>query len=469
MKLVKEAFGSTLWRNPRFDLWHIYRSFLPFASSSLYELYGHLSDPVQVFSISGEFSGGFIPLSEDARNAQVVAEAKLSNLPKKFSEQGLEATNYEAEFTEHDICNGIVTCAAISQDGSHVALGFGNGNIEIADINHQCTISCFQSDPPNHPVWIEFILGANAQIATEDIHGNISVLSRGTRSVPCGTLPSGQHPALTALSSNGCFIIRVPRTLDENWYRNVALLHFSEEPSIRLLASPSAPFTASDLQRPSTPQRHTVGFSPGGRYVGAFDANCAFVWSTDTSELVAQYCVHKSESWIFNPGYVPPLPYLIPTPVFGDHAIHLTLEEGATHVQSSEPDSRHKTDESWLKCPFYDLSPTMTRLGERDKASAYSSAIGRVPFLSIGSRLSILLVFFNGQVELIVESKYRPVFTNVNPSPTENNPWYGDLLFRDESTPIQYHLPRASKDGTRFLLQGKLRAPVVVDISQVVI
>ncbi|KAF8338201.1 uncharacterized protein EI90DRAFT_3042071 [Cantharellus anzutake] len=467
MKLVKEAFGSTLWRGFEFEPWHLYRSFLPFASSSLYELYGHLSDPVQVFSISGKFSGGFIPLSEDARNAQEVAEAKLSDLPKKFDEDGRKVTNYEAEFTEHDVRNGVVTCAAISQDGSHVALGFGNGFIEVADINLQRTISRFQSDPPNHPVWIEFILGANAQIATEDTDGNISVLSRGTRSVPCGAPPSGDYPALTALWSNGYFIIRVTRS--QNWYRNVALLYFSGEPSIRLLASPSAPFILSDPQLSSTPLRHTVGFSPGGRYVSAFDANCALVWSTDTSELVAQYCVHKSKFWIFNPGYVLPLSYLVPTPVFGDHAVDLTLDEGTTHVQSSEPDSRHDTDESWLKCPFYDLSPTMTRLGERNKASAYSSAIGRVPFLSIQSSSSIPLVFFNGQVELMVELKYCPVFTNVNPSSSENKPWYGDLLFQDESIPSPYHFPRASKDGTRFLLQGKLRAPVVVDISQVVV
>ncbi|KAF8338208.1 uncharacterized protein EI90DRAFT_3042104 [Cantharellus anzutake] len=467
MKLVKEAFGTTLWRSPEFNPWHVYRSFLPFTSSSLYELYGRLSDPVQVFSISGEFSGGFIPLSEDVRNAQEVAEAKLSNLPKKFDKYGKEVTNYEAEFTEHDVRNGVVTCAAISQDGSHVALGFGNGFIEVADINHQRTISRFQSDPPNHPVWIEFILGANAQIATEDTHGNISVLSHGTRLVPCGALPSGHHPAITALSSNGCFIVRVPRT--QNWYNNVALLYFSGEPSIRLLASPSALFIPSDPQLSSTPLCHTVGFSPGGRYAGAYDANCAFVWSTNTSELVARYWVQNSEFWIFNPGYVLPLPYLVPTPVFGDHAIHLTLEEAATHVQSSEPDSRDNADESWLKCPFYNLSPNMTRLDGHDKASAYSSVIGRVPFLSIQSKFSIPLVFFNGQVELIVEFKYRPVFRNLNPSPSENKSWYGDLLFQDESRVTLYHFPRASKDGTRFLLQGKLRAPVVVDISQVVV
>ncbi|KAF8338215.1 uncharacterized protein EI90DRAFT_3042130 [Cantharellus anzutake] len=465
MKLLDKIFGTTLWCSPHFNPWHLYRSFLPFTSSSLYELYGHLSDPVQVFSTSGKFSGGFIPLSEDACNAQEVAEAKLSNLPKKFDGHGWKVTNYEAEFTEHDVRNGIVTCAVISQDGSHVALGFGNGIIEVADINHQRTIFRFRSDPPNHPVWIEFILGANAQIATEDTAGNISILSRGTRSVPCGALPSGDYPALTALSSNGCFIIRVPQT--QSWYSNVALLYFSGEPSIRLLASPSAPFILSNPQLSSTPQRHTVGFSPGGRYVAAFNANCAFVWSTNTSELVAQYCMHNSEFWIFNPGHVLPLPYLIPTPVFGDHTIHLTLEEGASHVQSSEPDSRHNSDESWLKCP-YDLSPNMTRLGERDKASAYSSAIGRVPFLFVQFEFLIPPVFFNGQVELIVELKYCPVFTNVDPSSSENKPWYGDLLFY-ENTSIQYHFPRASKDGTRFLLQGKLRAPVVVDISQVVI
>ncbi|KAF8338805.1 uncharacterized protein EI90DRAFT_3039233, partial [Cantharellus anzutake] len=358
IKLLNEAFRSIEWLVTEFDPWALYRYSLPFtpSSSHLHQVHGKLSDPVRIFSISGEFSGDFIPLSEDGHKAREAMEAKL---PKNFDKYGHEKNDYKAEFAEPDIRNGILTCAAISQDGSHVALGFGSGVIEVADIDHQRTISRFQCNPPKPPVWIEFIGGGNVQIATEDTDGNISILSHGTRLVPLGALSTSRHPAVTALSSNGCFIMRVPRNQDGNWYGNVALLCFSGEPSTRLLASPRTPSNPQPPQLDyhlSSPPRHTAGFSPGGRYVGAFDMNCAFVWSTGTCEVIAQYRVQDFRSWIFNTGRVP-LSYLVPTPVLGDHVVHSIPEEIATHVQGSEPDPRHNADESWVKCPFYDLSP----------------------------------------------------------------------------------------------------------------
>ncbi|KAF8338808.1 uncharacterized protein EI90DRAFT_3039244, partial [Cantharellus anzutake] len=447
IKLLDEAFRSIL--AVEFDPWNLYRCFLPFtpSSSHLHRLYGKLSDPVRIFSVSGEFSGGFIPLSEDACKAREAMEAKLTELPKKFHKYLREETNYEAEFAEPDVRNGVVTCAAISHDGSHVALGFGSGVIEVADIDHQHTISRFQCNPPKPPVWIEFIGGGNVRIATEDTDGNISILSHGTHLVPLGALPTSRHPAITALSSNGCCIMRVPRNQDENWYGNVALLYFSGEPSTRLLASPSAP---SDPQSPqpyyhsSTPPRHTAGFSPGGRYVGAFDMNCAFIWSTGTCEVIAQYCVQDFRCWI-------------------------SMLAIATHVQSSEPDPTHNADESWLKSPFYDLSPNMGKdPRSKEDIMLFSSVIGEAPLI-IANGLGTLgaKVSFDGKVELVVHPRYNPIFEQSYPS-SENEPWYGDHVFWNWETSLPFYLPRASKDGRRFLLQGKLRAPVVIDISKVV-
>ncbi|KAF8338244.1 uncharacterized protein EI90DRAFT_3042248 [Cantharellus anzutake] len=167
--------------------------------------------------------------------------------------------------------------------------------------------------------------------------------------------------------------------------------------------------------------------------------------------------------------------FLIPVMFFPSHIPFLRLYLAPT---PSEPDSSHDADESWVKRPFYDLSSSMERktmAGERDKAnerdtaSAHSSAIGRIPFLRNDIGSANLLVFFNGQVELIVQPKFRPAFTYAYLSSSENKPWYGDLVFQDQSIPSPYHFPRASKDGTRFLLQGRMRTPVVVDISQVVV
>ncbi|KAF8338811.1 uncharacterized protein EI90DRAFT_3039259 [Cantharellus anzutake] len=264
----------------------------------------------------------------------------------------------------------------------------------------------------------------------------------------------------------------LPRNQDGNWYGKVALLCFSGEPSTRFLASPHTP---SDPQPPqpdyhlSSPPRHTAGFSPGGRYVGAFDMNYAFVWSTGTCEVIAQYRVQDFRFQIFNTGHVPPLSYLVPTPVLGDHVVHSIPEKIATHVQGSEPDPRHHMDESWLKCPFYDLSPNMGEdFGHKKDAMLFSPVIGEAPLIiadgfgTLGAQVS-----FDGKVELIVHPKYNPVFEQSHPS-SKNEFWYGDHVFWDWETSLPFYLPRASKDGRRFLLQGKLRAPVVIDIRKVV-
>ncbi|KAF8316988.1 uncharacterized protein EI90DRAFT_3085576, partial [Cantharellus anzutake] len=384
MALVREAINLIGRLGLNADPWHVYRSGLPFTplSSPLYEIYGHLSDSVRVFSVSGEFSGGFIPLSEGARVAQEIMKAKQTELPKKLNEHDGEETNYEAEFAEHGVRNGIVTSAAISQNGSYVALGFGNGVIEVANIDDQHIISRFQCNPPKHPVWIEFIHGDNVQIATEDTDGNIMILGPGTSMTKLGTLPSGCFPAVTAVSNNGSFIIRVPQNLGQAWYENMALIRFSGKPSIQLLASPSTP---SPVQSPqshsdlSIPQRHTVRFSPGGRYVGAYDRNCAFIWSTDSHNLwIAQYRVQNFKTWIFNMGLEPPCLHDIPMPVLRNPTLPLILEDGATHPPSTEPDLGHNADESWLKHPFYDLSPSIKSSEDR-VIEFYSSAMGRIP------------------------------------------------------------------------------------------
>ncbi|KAF8326201.1 uncharacterized protein EI90DRAFT_1965133 [Cantharellus anzutake] len=173
--------------------------------SSLYKLYGHLSEPVQSFSISGEISNHLIPLSKALLNTQNLMEAKLDGLPKD-NKQGSGVINYEAEFQELDVRNGIVTCAALSRDGRYVALGLGSGVIEIADIDDQCTISQFQNHPPNPPAWIEFIHDGHC-IATEDVDGNISIYGHGVPPLKLGTLPTGAYPAVTAVSASGFFIV----------------------------------------------------------------------------------------------------------------------------------------------------------------------------------------------------------------------------------------------------------------------
>src|SRR5258707_4632417 len=129
--------------------WQLYRSVLPFSptSSELFKHYGHLSDArIRIFSIFNEFPfGNSIPLSENTFNACNAKPTKLLDYYDANSWK-LAWPDYKAEFLDADVRNGTVTCAALSHDGRYVALGFGSGIIQVADIDNQCTISQFHHD-----------------------------------------------------------------------------------------------------------------------------------------------------------------------------------------------------------------------------------------------------------------------------------------------------------------------------------
>ncbi|KAF8330924.1 uncharacterized protein EI90DRAFT_3059884 [Cantharellus anzutake] len=406
--------------------WNLHRSTLPFtpSSSPLYKLYGHLSDPVRIFTISSEFSGHRIPLSEDLLNARMVMEAKLPNLPEKAGGR----VNYDAQFNDPGVRNGIVTCAALSLDGHHIALGFGSGVIELADIDQQCTISRFQLNPPNHPVWIEFVHGSH-RVAAEDNEGNVTILRHDMTPINLGTLPNGS-PAITQVSDNGLFIIRVPWNTHSSWYDSLTLISILDDPHMQHLAPPSSnnftptsdpPILASESSTSSSddvvlaiPHRRTLGFSPGARYIGAFDGLSAFTWSTDS-------------------------------------------EGGAADRLHSKTDMGHNSDESWIKCPFYVLLES-----EGDKLKIHLSAARRTPLFETDIHHSGLPVFFDGKIEFVIPKAYQPVVF----SGTKGlGAWYGDQVPFD---PTLLYSPRSSKDGTRILLQGRQTAPIVIDLSQVI-
>ncbi|KAF8314630.1 uncharacterized protein EI90DRAFT_423019 [Cantharellus anzutake] len=160
-----------------------------------------------------------------------------AKLAERVGRWGREVS-YEVEFYQPDIRNGVVTCAALSLDGRHVALGFGSGVIEVVDIDHQRTICQLQHNSANLPDWIEFVHGSH-RVATEDIDGNVAILGHGIAPVKLGNLPSGLYPTGTAISDNGLFIIRAPRNFNNPWCDNMTLISVSEHPFIQALTSPS--------------------------------------------------------------------------------------------------------------------------------------------------------------------------------------------------------------------------------------
>ncbi|KAF8336397.1 uncharacterized protein EI90DRAFT_171742 [Cantharellus anzutake] len=456
--------------------WHLHRSTLPFTpmSSPFHKLYGHLSDPVRIFTISSEFTGHRIPLSEDLLNVRMVMEAKLPNMPEKVDSQGTVEVDYDAQFNDPDVRNGIVTCAALSLDGHHVALGFGSGVIELADIDHQHTISRFQLDPPNHPVWIEFVHGSH-RVAAEDNEGNVTILSHDMTPVNLGTLPNGPLPAVTRVSDNGLFIIRVPRNTDNPWYDSMTLVSILGDPHLQHLAPPSSnnftptsnpPILASEPSTSSSasiksdavltiPHRRTLGFSPGAHYIGAFDGLSAFTWSTSSGKLISSYRVTDFNLWIMNPVVPLACSHRIPDPVPPQLTLRLTTR-GATNRHHSKTNAVHHLDESWIKCPFYVLLQD-----KEEESDIRLSAAGRTPLFA-SYRDHGLPVFFNGKLEFIIPKEYRPaVYSGVK----DSGAWYGDQVSSD---PTRLYSPRSSKDGTRILFQGRQTAPIVVDLSQVI-
>ncbi|KAF8330910.1 uncharacterized protein EI90DRAFT_3124131 [Cantharellus anzutake] len=412
----------------------------------------------------------------------MVMEAKLPNLPKEaVSEdvsEDVEIIDYDAQFNDLDVRNGIVTCAALSLDGRHVALGFGSGVIELADIDQQHTISRFQLNPPNHPVWIEFVHGSH-RVAAKDNEGNITILRHDMTPINLGTLPNGS-PAITQVSDNGLFIIRVPWNTDSPWYDSLTLISILGDPHMQHLAPPSSnnfistsypPILASESSTSvvnkvlAIPHRRTIGFSPGARYIGIFDGLRAFTWSTDSGELIVGYHVMDFNFWIMHPAVPPACFHRIPDPVSARPTLPLT-EGGAADQHHSETDAGHNLEESWIKCPFYVLLQS-----EEDdwnewnkkwqQLIIHSSAAGRTPLFATNGRAG-LPVLFDGELEFVIPKEYQPA---VSFGAKGLGAWYGDQV---PSDPTLLYSPRSSKDGTRILFQGWQTAPIVVDLSQVI-
>ncbi|KAF8324971.1 uncharacterized protein EI90DRAFT_2203210 [Cantharellus anzutake] len=407
-----------------FDPWHIFRSMLPFTPtpSPLFKLYHHLLDPVRIFSISGEFAGHLIPLSKDSLNARKVMQAKLSNRRKVVDHRGLEIIDYKAEFLDPDIRKSIVSSAAISKDGHFIALGFGNGDIEVVDIDQQHAITRFQCNSRNPLAWIEFISGGH-RIAVEDNEGNIFIFDNGMQPLKLGTLPSGCYPPVTEVADNGSFIVRLPRHLGSYWYDGVAILYLSGEPSICIFSTPG--FIPVPARLPTIPCGLTLELSPGARYVVACDRKHAFIWSTESRKFIAHYDLPNFEAFVT--GATTFRPYI---------ATGTQHSEGSIpHIQGSGVEC--DLDKSWLES-----------LSHKRLYHFYSPAMG-------GAAKPKL--YLNNTLKLILPIEYHPV-------PNRPEGWYGDRVIWVEDF---IYFPRASEDGTRLLVQGGMKAPIVVDIGQI--
>ena len=176
LRLLDDVIPITRFGDPR----EIYRSILPFLppSSPVLAYYNNLSDPVQVLRVHRPDNKLRVPT-----NASPPVD----------------------EVLPHDEAPVVsVACAALSDDGHHIALGFSDGAVQVVDaeLGHTVAMARFADRPPNPSVWLLFI-DEGHKLVTEDSEGDIYILDNltscwqqvGSR---CNGTDPGRHYPTTA-------------------------------------------------------------------------------------------------------------------------------------------------------------------------------------------------------------------------------------------------------------------------------
>ena len=411
----------------------IYRSILPFLplSSPVATYYNKLSDPIRVVRV--------------------------------------HVGNYKCHVPSIITTSPItpITCATLSDDGRWVALGFCDGVVEVVDAELGARISQF-ADGPNAPIWLLFANGHNT-LVTENSEGDIYILDNITfRRVPIASRigGGGSSKVMTSLSHDGSMIVRVAQHVDTEWYENMSIIQISmEEPIINALASPSlgsrdsndprrnitpsrnSPISSDD-KGPRFPLRRSLGFSPDGRYVAAFDTQQAFIWSSSSFQVVAQYSIEDPDIWFLNTNHPSPtLPLKLPdyitlTPIFEPSQPPSSLSCVLFTLKAPPPLSSDPAYE--FDFTRFPVQPTVSR------------AAGAVPQLSARGG-----IWFGGEEILVIPDNYRDPKSCSIKLP-RHKPFSQD----DPDHLTDFVLPR-SRDGTRFLICDEESFPVIVDISGV--
>ena len=385
---------------------HIYRSILPFLppSSPILVHYKQLSD-IRVLQV---------------RNRNLPeAPSPPNNVPSRG-----------------DPPISTITCAALSDDGRRVALGFHNGVVEVVDTELDTTISRF-AGLPEPPVWLLFINGGH-KLVTETSEGDIYILDNFTlhqrRFAP---RIGGSTTVVASLSHDGSMIVRAAQHSTKEWYENMCIIHITaDSPTIHSLSTPPhiIPYLGAGRR---FPLQRSVGFSPDDQYAAAFDTQQAFVWSCASFQLIAHYSIGNPLNWFLN----------------GNCPSTFALPNGLIIT----PFPEHSGSISSTSCILFNLGRGPSA-GPDSSLSigmhAISLAAAAAPVL--GSRNN---VWFRGHVITNIPdgdciSKWRSVELA---SPRWGLP----------EVPVNFSLP-ASQDGTHFLLHDGESCPVLVDISGVI-
>ena len=186
------------------------------------------------------------------------------------------------------------------------------------------------------------------------------------------------------------------------------------------------------------PLQRSVGFSPDGQYVAAFDTQQAFVWSSISFQPIAHYVIEDPHNWFLStnrPSTMPPL--ALPNDVV------------------ITPFPEHSGSTGSTSCILLNLGLGRSAHPGSLRMRALSLAAAAVPVLD-----SWKFVWFRGHKITIIPADYC---ISKWPSVEAAS---GPGGFRG-GAPASFSLP-TSQDGTRFLLHDKENCLVLVDISGVI-
>ena len=462
----------------------------------------YLDNRVRVFSVLGEFGRQHIPVSPG------VLQSCQGLLPHfvRFCESVASGLN-ESRWGGGDVAwlmaykslqmldieslrPCIVDCSALSANGDIVALAFGDGGIEISNVERrESSRFLFQRNSP--PLWMEFILD-DSHVILED-SSNILWLTDLMQCTPekvSDALPSCRS-VVRAVDSKRQMIVRVPHSDGpHHWSEEMHLIYIgTPDIRVRRLDSPELGGSQPADRDMMWPYSRSVGFSPNAVHVGAFDKNELYVWSTETAAVVARDHVATQK----DPRVVeePASPWVLNRGIPDDSPICDSLHPSATtttttafirYKKSDSPRESHGVKkEEWAPdrdSSRLDLQSTAFIKIMEDEEVGYppskyiNDAITRLyqegckPYVDRhhNLRLGKYQVFsvmntFMPLTILDVKGYDERHQTTLYDKISEY--WWIEKVQQQESCFFVSH----SADGKRILLKGKAFAPVLVDIS----
>jgi len=308
--------------------------------------------------------------------------------------------------------------------------------VEVVDTELGTTVSR-SAGLRKPPVWLLFINGGH-KLVIETSEGDIYILDNFTlRRQRFSSRIDGSTMVVASLSHDGSMIVRAALHSTKEWYENMYIIDITtDSPTIHSLSTPSHITRYRGAGR-RFPLQRSVGFSPDGKYVAAFDTQQAFIWSCTSFQLIAHYSIEDPFDWFLNTNR----PSAMPTLALPNDVIITPFPEHSGSISSTSC----VLSKLEIRCPPH--SDTLLTFSMR----ALSLAAAAAPVLGSWRR-----VWFRGrEIMIIPDNNWNsiepvPIFT----LPLSDSPSDSSFL--------------TSKDGTRFLLYDEKHCPVLVDISGVI-